>query len=217
MAANPDRISNVGSGPYATSSLPVPRRRYWLFLVVTSVSCYADLLSKRLVFSWRGMPGEQPIWWLWPNFVGIETSLNTGALFGIGHGQVWFFAIFSAVALVGLVCWFVYASLGHDRLLTLILAGVAGGILGNLYDRLGLWSLPTVDGQRIYAVRDWIRLSWGEHVWPNFNLADSLLVCGAGLLVCHSFWVGRTRENEPKDKLGTEQAAKRDRSETLPN
>lgn len=166
----------------------VPARRYVQFLVIASLSCYADLLSKRLVFTWRGMPGDQEIWWLLEGYAGIETSLNTGALFGLGRGQVWFFAGFSVIALVALILWFVFARLGQDRFLTWILAAVAGGILGNLYDRLGLWS--AAGPERIYAVRDWIRLSWGDHVWPNFNIADSLLVCGAGLLVWHSFRAG---------------------------
>ena len=64
---------------------------------------------------------------------------------------------------------------------------MTGGILGNLYDRLGLWTVGVENLPRIYAVRDWIRISYGNLVWPNFNLADSLLVCGALLLVWHAF------------------------------
>ena len=73
---------------------------------------------------------------------------------------------------------------------------VTGGILGNLYDRLGLWSTAA---DRVHAVRDWILISYGGydlpvlgHSWPNFNIADSLLVCGAGMLFWHAFRTGET-------------------------
>ena len=98
------------------------------------------------------------------------------------NGMVWFFAGMSVVALGGI--WY-GLSRWHaidDLFLTVTLGIVTGGILGNLYDRLGLWS-----GFQEFAVRDWIRLSYQQHVWPNFNIADSLLVCGVALLVWHSF------------------------------
>jgi signal peptidase II len=75
----------------------------------------------------------------------------------------------------------------RDRLLTVALAAVMGGILGNLHDRLGLWSLPP--GQvaiDTHAVRDWILVQYQGWVWPNFNVADSLLVCGAAALFWHA-------------------------------
>ena len=75
---------------------------------------------------------------------------------------------------------------------------MAAGELGNLYDRLGLWEAtftdPTVaalyaDEYPRYAVRDWIRLSYDRYVWPNFNIADCLLVVGAVALVWHSYFM----------------------------
>lgn len=73
---------------------------------------------------------------------------------------------------------------------------VTAGILGNLYDRLGLpglkWNYaePPLHevGDPVYAVRDWILVMIGPYGWPNFNIADSLLVCGAAMLVWHAFW-----------------------------
>jgi len=47
---------------------------------------------------------------------------------------------------------------------------------------------PTARGRRaVHAVRDWILVMIGNWPWPNFNIADSLLVCGAGLLLWHAF------------------------------
>ena len=73
------------------------------------------------------------------------------------------------------------------------LAMITGGILGNLYDRLGLpglvWPPGTGHpaGEPVFAVRDWLHFKVDGLVdWPIFNIADSLLVCGAALLVWHA-------------------------------
>ncbi len=160
--------------------------RYLVFATIAGAGCLLDLLSKHWVFQWRGLPGQRPIWWVWEGILGIETSLNTGALFGIGQQKVLVFAFLSCVAFVGILVWFIRSQVARDRFLTVTLACVTGGILGNLYDRLGLWSGGSAGEPRIYAVRDWIRISYHGLVWPNFNLADSLLVCGAILLVWHA-------------------------------
>ncbi len=171
----------------------VPLSRYLLFFVIAAIGCATDLLTKTAVFQWRGMPGESPIWWIWDGLFGIETALNTGALFGLGQNRVLLFAAFSFVALAGILIWLAWAKAGHDLLLTIVLACVTGGILGNLNDRLGLWEPTSLNHEAPaavwpeYAVRDWIRFSYGEHVWPNFNIADCLLVFGASMLVWHSF------------------------------
>ena len=159
--------------------------RYVLFCGLAAIGCVADLVTKSLVFTWLGAPRPDrvSIYWLVEGYVGIETALNEGALFGIGQKMVWLFALMSLVALAGIGYWLVLKGAVADRFLTVILGIVTGGILGNLYDRLGIWS-----DFEIFAVRDWIRLSYDYHryVWPNFNIADSLLVCGAALLVWHS-------------------------------
>ncbi|MFM7138009.1 MAG: signal peptidase II, partial [Planctomycetota bacterium] len=70
---------------------------------------------------------------------------------------------------------------------------IVGGIVGNLYDRLGLpglsWHAPPERvGESVYAVRDWIHITIpGVIDWPIFNLADSWLVIGAGMLILASF------------------------------
>jgi signal peptidase II len=69
------------------------------------------------------------------------------------------------------------------------LALITGGIIGNLYDRLGLpglrWHAPLErQGEAVLAVRDWIHFKLeGIIDWPIFNLADTWLVIGAGVLL----------------------------------
>jgi signal peptidase II len=165
----------------------VPVSRYVIFLLIAGVGCAADLISKSLIFGWWG-PDNAAVWWLIDGYVGIQTTVNQGALFGVGQGFSFFFAALSVIAAVGIVLWLFYFRAAHDLLLTLALSSVTGGIFGNLYDRLGLWHDADAAAHLQYGVRDWILLRYKTHDWPNFNIADVMLVCGAGLLLLHAFW-----------------------------
>ena len=172
----------------------VPKNRYYVFISIAVVGCLTDLATKRWVFGWLGAPdsGDGAIVWLWPEYVGFQTSLNAGALFGLGQGKVFLFSTLSVVAAVAIPFWLFYAGAAVDWFLCVALASISAGILGNLYDRLGMHglirSVPPHAGEPWYAVRDFVLLQVNnEWRWPNFNVADSLLVCGAGLLLWHAF------------------------------
>lgn len=190
---------------------PLPVSRYWVYFGLAAAGLAADLVSKHLVFRWLGVhphfldPEDRTaavrwrgdvsldhLWWLWEPRLGVETSLNTGAVFGLGGGYWWLFAIFAVIAVLGIVTWLFYFRVAHDRWLTVTLGMVTGGILGNLYDRLGLGGTAGLAAPYRHAVRDWILFRWPEtglpflNPWPNFNIADSLLVTGAIMLVVHA-------------------------------
>lgn len=169
----------------SSTAVVVPRNRHVVFWGIGVLGCVLDLLTKYYVFQWRGMPHASPTWWIWDSYVGIETALNPGALFGMGPGFGKGFAVLSVIAAVGIVVWLFRFGAARDWLLTIALGCVMGGIGGNLYDRLGFWQVPGVPGAFGSEVRDWILLCYGSHKWPNFNIADSLLVCGACLLLWH--------------------------------
>ena len=176
----------------------VPLSRYIIFFAIAAIGCLADLATKSWIFAKLGSPLGQTCW-LWKNVFALQTSLNEGALFGMGQGKVWFFTVLSLLALAAIVVWLFPFAAARDRFLTVALACVSGGILGNLYDRLGLPGLQWQGGdphhafgEPVYAVRDWILVRFGTvrfgfWDWPNFNIADSLLVCGAILLVWHAY------------------------------
>ena len=171
----------------------IPRSRFVLFWILAAGGCAVDLATKRWIFDRLGMPMAKPTEWLIQNVFGFTTSLNEGALFGIGQGRVALFALLSVVALLGILYWLFVSGAAHDLLLTVALGSVCAGIFGNLYDRLGLpgltWDFPPGrQGEAVYAVRDWLHFQIvGLIDWPIFNIADSLLVCGAGLLIWHAF------------------------------
>jgi signal peptidase II len=164
--------------------------REWLvFGTIVTVALAADLATKESAFRELGMPGMGNRHVLIPGIFVFETNLNEGALFGMGQGMGMVFAAVATVALAGIL-WMVSSSAtrANTWLLT-ALALISGGILGNLYDRLGFpglaWHAPLERvGQPVYAVRDWIHVTVpGVIDWPIFNIADSWLVIGAGMLL----------------------------------
>ncbi len=164
--------------------------RWVTFVAISVVGVSIDLLTKQWVFTWRGLPGEAPPHWLIEPYVGIETAVNPGALFGMGAGFGSVFAVLSVIAAIAIVVWLgVYRAISSWWLL-IALGMVMGGIFGNLYDRLGLWNPPADIPLYQSGVRDWILFQYNDQwVWPNFNIADSLLVCGAVMLAIHSFFL----------------------------
>lgn len=161
----------------------VPTSRYVVFCSLAGIGCALDLATKHWAFASLGRPGGATHW-VCKGLCGFQTSLNHGALFGMGQGMVWLFAALSVCAALGIIYWLFVTGAARDRLLTAAMGSVMAGILGNLYDRLGLWS-SAQDPE--YAVRDWILFQYHAWTWPNFNLADSFLVCGVGLLVWQAF------------------------------
>jgi signal peptidase II len=111
-----------------------------------------------------------------PGFFRIIHAENPGAAFGIfadspSEWKVGLLILFSVIALliVSALLWKNSHSLTSTGIgLSLIL----GGAIGNLWDRLV--SRHVVDFLLFYI---------GPHQWPAFNVADSAIVVGAGLLV----------------------------------
>ncbi|MCC7474819.1 MAG: signal peptidase II [Pirellulales bacterium] len=178
--------------PSGRDALPYfPRSRYAVFFGLAIAGCTADLLTKHWCFSTPALRAGN-ICWLWTGHVGIQLSLNEGALFGMGQGNVRLFAAFAFLAAIGIPVWLFLFRAARDGWLTAALGCVMAGVLGNLHDRLGLhheiWpeGSPRA-GQPVYAVRDWVLWQLNDQwVWPNFNIADSLLVIGACLLFLHA-------------------------------
>lgn len=171
--------------------------RFILFFLPLLAVAISDLVTKHQIFA-KYYPrdlraeGNEPSWWI-DGILGIQTSTNPGALFGLGSGYSWVFATVSIVILCLIIFWLFAMNGMRDRWLTFAFGLICGGIIGNLWDRLG-WGYVAGRPEEIrYNVRDWIlfRLEgvpWFDP-WPNFNIADSALVIGAILLFLHAFLV----------------------------
>ena len=194
----------------------VKASRIALFLGLIAIGCGADLATKHWIFAKLGMPFNSPPIVLVPGVFSLTTSLNDGALFGLGRGMTGAFAILSIVAAFGIFYWLFFAGAGHDAWLTVALGSLMAGIFGNLYDRLGLpgliWQPPDPRaGQPVHAVRDWLHFEIHRigFDWPVFNLADSMLVLGACMLFWHVAWRERSRHVVDATTAETAQPATR--------
>jgi signal peptidase II len=171
------------------------RLNLFLFFCITCVGLAADLGTKSWVFSEIYTPAEpyqEPRWWI-DGIFGIQASTNAGALFGIGAGLHYFFATVSVLFLGFILVWLIAFQGALDRWLSLAMGLISAGILGNLYDRLGFGYSPEFPIGIKNHVRDWIYFRWeGIPIldpWPNFNIADTCLVIGAGLLFIHGVFM----------------------------
>lgn len=200
-----ERGNNPGASAKASPTAgSISWATYATYFGLAALGGSIDLFTKQAVFNALGYPGEKATWWLIQDRLGIQTALNPGALFGMGEGRRLIFASLSVAALAGIFIWLFIYKAARDRWLTFALGIISGGIIGNLYDRLGMWhfrGLPAgVDAELTGAVRDWILFQWKEvplrifNPWPNFNLADSFLVAGAIMLAIHALTF---REKQP--------------------
>jgi signal peptidase II len=107
---------------------------------------------------------------------------NPGAAFSFLAGQNgwqrWFFTALAVIVSLVLVNWLRRLE-RTARLLSSAVALILGGAVGNLIDRL-----------RLGQVIDFINTHWGEHYFPAFNVADSAICIGAGLLLLDA-WLQR--------------------------
>lgn len=165
----------------------VPTGRVVLYGLLATISAAVDLISKEVVFRRLGVHNGTD--WLldgWLKFR-LYTSLNRGALWGVGQGFSLGFAALSVVALVGIWYWLFVRRACQSLWLTIALGLVSGGTIGNLYDRLGIHALKEPDGSGILAVRDFLDFRLGTFDWAVFNIADVCLVTGAIMLMLQSF------------------------------
>ena len=162
----------VGSATNALQPIPGASRSLaagtgqWLGLGLVALAAAAgDQLTKAIVSSRLGL-GEAV------DVVGpftIHHVRNTGIAFGLFADATSIVIGLTAIAITALVVFFARSARRHP-LLPVAVGFVLGGSISNLVDRL-----------RLGHVTDFLDLDY----WPAFNLADTFIVVGVGLLfVC---------------------------------
>lgn len=148
-------------------------RKLAFFLLILLAGLALDQVTKYLVVNTMPLGYQIPLIQGFFNLVHIH---NRGAAFGLlanwslSFTRVFFIATTGVVvAVVGYLWWRLpagqwQAGLGYSLIIT--------GALGNLIDRV-----------RLGEVIDFLDFYWGGYHWPAFNVADSLVCLGAGLLV----------------------------------
>lgn len=111
-----------------------------------------------------------------PDFFRLTHVENRGAAFGLfadspSEWKITMLVLFSIVALV-IVTALLWRNSHSLNTTGIGLSLILGGAIGNLWDRL-------LSGR----VVDFLLFYIGQYQWPAFNVADSAIVVGAGLLV----------------------------------
>lgn len=135
----------------------------WVALgVVAATAVAADQLTKWVVSSRLSLGEAIPL--LGP--FRIHNVRNTGIAFGLFSSSTTAVTALTAAAVVAMLVFFARAAQRHP-LLPVSLGLVIGGSAANLIDRV-----------RLGYVTDFLDLDY----WPAFNLADTFIVAGVGLL-----------------------------------
>ncbi|MEZ4606877.1 MAG: signal peptidase II [Deinococcales bacterium] len=101
---------------------------------------------------------------------------NTGAAFGIFQNATLILAVLSAIVSLFLIIYLINKRRELDFLTRLALSLILAGAIGNMIDRF-----------RLRYVNDFIHFHLPNFDFPVFNVADSCVVIGAGLLILGSF------------------------------
>ena len=142
-------------------------------LLISFLVLAADQLTKRLIE--QRIPLHESLA-IVPGFFSLSHVQNRGAAFSlfahmdpeyVRFGLVTFSILVSAAVAAAL--W--RLSRGYSRV-SIALTLILGGATGNLLDRI-------VRG----SVVDFLAFQFGSYHWPDFNVADSAIVIGAGLLM----------------------------------
>jgi signal peptidase II len=162
----------VNSTPPSRGSLP--------YLALSAAVVALDQLSKFLIE--RHLALFQSVRVL--PVLEITRLHNTGAAFSFladeAGWQRWLFTALAVIVGIVLTVWLRRID-RSARVLASAVALILGGAIGNVIDRL-----------RFGHVIDFIYAHWYQHYFPAFNVADSAICVGAGLLLLDT-WLSSRR------------------------
>lgn len=157
-----------------------------LTLIVTFLSALADQWTKEVVRQQFALHEVRPVV---DGFFSFTYVRNTGAAWGMFGGHTVWLIVLSFVMLALMIVFrrvFLSNTLAHRVALGLL----AGGILGNLFDRL-----------RMGYVTDFLLFEFGSYAFPSFNIADSCISVGVGIYILSTF-----AEDLARKRAGTGEA-----------
>jgi len=163
---------------------------WWVAAIVCCLDQLAKLWAVRTLGSGHVIPISE-------NFLHLRYRTNTGGVAGLMQDHPQLLALLSVIALV-IIIWWARSLPAEEKMARLGFGAVLGGAVGNLLDRLF----------RGGSVVDFIDAHWYNHEWlrwPTFNLADSAICIGIGLIVfAHLRAYGRTVQRESHAAVSSE-------------
>jgi signal peptidase II len=149
--------------------------RYFLLALIASTVTILDQATKSWITQSMRLHESIPVI---PNLFSFTYIRNPGAAFGLLAGssnafRTVFFGVTSLLALALLVTILVRLP-DKDWIGQISIAGILGGAIGNLIDRL-----------RFGEVIDFLDVYVESYHWPAFNVADSAISVGVVCLIIH--------------------------------
>lgn len=139
--------------------------------VVALAALVADIITKILIVEKISYGGGYDYL---GGFLRITLVYNDGGVFGILRGHKSVFLIISLLVLAIMIGYYLYEK-NRTYLFTTAMALIFSGAIGNIIDRM----IPDRPG-----VVDFISIGIDSiYRWPSFNIADSIIVIGAFLLI----------------------------------
>lgn len=154
--------------------------KHLIFWPLMAAGLLLDLWSKNAVFDWLQQQ-HRDSFTIIDGFLQLVLARNAGAAFGIAAGQTQLLVVVSAIALIVIFAIFFFSKTEHI-LVNAALGLFAAGVCGNLWDRVFNGGL----------VRDFIDVYYRSYHWPAFNIADSMLCVGVGLLIISGLFTERS-------------------------
>ena len=153
-----------------------------MLIAVLSVlfgSVILDQLTKAIVVSQMALYEEVPFL---PGLIRFYHTRNTGAAFSMFSDNRWVFMVFSVIAMM-IMTYLLVKFHGRHWLLSVSLAAVLGGGIGNMIDRvLSGYVVDFLDFQFMkFAV---------------FNVADIFVTCGSVALAVYILFIKRLQEQK---------------------
>jgi signal peptidase II len=140
-------------------------KKRFLALIIAEGIGILDQITKFLVSQYR--PNFQVI----PGFFNLHYVENTGAAFGILQDKQLLLTGISVLA-SGVLLFLILSEREEQRGTLYGLGLILGGTCSNLIDRV-----------RLGYVVDFLQLHINQYYWPSFNIADSAITIGVGLLI----------------------------------
>lgn len=147
---------------------------YWLW--ISAAVMLLDQVTKQLIVKNLGWFDVLPVI---PHF-NLVHMRNTGAAFSILSDAPPIFFILLGVVVSGGILWWLRRNPQGQTLVAVALSLILGGALGNVIDR----------ATRGFVV-DFLDFYWNGWHFAAFNVADSAITVGAGLLILDMFFEGR--------------------------
>jgi len=160
-----------------------------VYLGLSLLIVIADLWTKSVATASLEYASPVPVYTLLEGLTGFNFTLlhNTGAAFSFlaseSGWQRWFFIALAFFVSLGLGVWL--TKLRDDKWVAFAVALILGGAIGNLYDRITLG----------YVV-DFLHFYWGNYHFPAFNIADTAISIGAGLMILDIFRPKKEQSSE---------------------